>query len=171
MFGQSVQAWQTFYGTIATASAGLVGLLFVALSLNSTILVRTESAHLRALALQTFTTFVIIIGLSLMFLIPDPNSLGLGLPLLCIAFGGLVASIRRVRPLLSAKHPSGVFYEHVGLRLIALLIVALLAGRIVIVGDAGTLYWFVAPMMILLISATLHVWSLLVGIQQALLEK
>ena len=33
-FGQLVQEWQVFYATIATASATLIGLLFVAMSLN-----------------------------------------------------------------------------------------------------------------------------------------
>lgn len=171
MFGQSVQGWQPFYGAIATASSALVGLLFVALTLNAAILIRAESADLRVLAQQTFSTFVIIIGLSLMFLIPEPTPIGLGLPLLCIAIVGLVNSIRAIRPLFETNRPWTSFFKHVGLRLIGLIAMVVLASITMVTGDADNLYWLVAPMMILLISATLHVWSLLIGIQQALAQK
>ncbi len=172
-FGQAVQAWQPFYGTIATASAGLIGLLFVALSLNVTILIRTESADLKLLATQTFATFVIIIAFSLMFLIPDQGPVGLGLPLVCIGIAGLIGSVRAIRPT-GADRPWGsllVFTRRVGLRLVALIATVFLAGWIMVVGDANSLYWLVAPMILLLVSATVHVWSLLIGIQQALGQK
>ena len=171
MFGASVQAWQTFYGTIATSASALVGLLFVALSLNAAILIRAESAGLRVLAQQTFSTFVIIIGFSLMFLIPDTTPVGLGLPLFCLAVVGLVSSTRAIGPVLRAKRLWSILRDHVGLKLIGLICMLILAVIIIAAGDAGILYWLVAPMMILLISATLHVWSLLVGIQQAVEQK
>jgi hypothetical protein len=72
---------------------------------------------------------------------------------------------------LRANRLLSILPNHVGLKLIGLICMLVLAMMMMVAGDAGILNWLVGPMMILLISATLHVWSLLIGIQQAMEQK
>ena len=83
-FEELVREWQIFYATIAGAAATLVGLLFVAMSLNVGMFTGTESIGLRMLSRQTLSNFLYIIVFALIFLIPRQGPLGLGVPLMCM---------------------------------------------------------------------------------------
>ncbi len=60
-FAAAVQSWHDYYIMVGTASATLVGLLFVGLSLNIEMLRRPESADLRTLAALTFNSFIYVL--------------------------------------------------------------------------------------------------------------
>jgi hypothetical protein len=45
-FSTHIQEWQMFYATLATATATLVGLLFVSLSINIDLINQPQNAHL-----------------------------------------------------------------------------------------------------------------------------
>ncbi len=71
-FGASVSAdrWRDFYLLAGTGAVTLVGLLFVALSFHLETLLRDEKAHLLAAARLAFTSFVYVLIIALMFLLP-----------------------------------------------------------------------------------------------------
>jgi hypothetical protein len=69
-FSVAVAGWHDSYILVGTAAATLVGLLFVSLSLNANEIAREANADLRVLAAQTFTSFLIVVMLAVVFLIP-----------------------------------------------------------------------------------------------------
>jgi hypothetical protein len=83
-FAQAVEGWHDYYHVIGDAAAALMGLLFVSLSLNAGVITRKANADLRALAAQTFTSFICLVMFALLFVIPDQGPHGLGLPMLGI---------------------------------------------------------------------------------------
>ena len=66
-----MQNWSGFYTVIAGASATLMGLLFVAVSLNSAAILKAEHAHSRRLAEQAFQNYVAVLTVSLFALFPS----------------------------------------------------------------------------------------------------
>lgn len=168
-FGQRVQEWQLFYATIAGSSATLVGLLFVALSVNPDAVNRAKNGGMRSLARQTFTTFLYIIGIALTFLVPRQAPRGIGLPLVFISILGLRITLAELRGA-RGNVTQGTGIRNV-LRRVALLVgfamlIAIALG-VLVRADAAILEWMVAPMILLLISASLNTWDLLIAVQEA----
>jgi hypothetical protein len=83
-FALAIEGWHDFYLMIGTEAATWVGLLFVSLSLNADAIAHPTNTDLRALAEQTFSTFVYILSFAILFFIPHQVPLGLGLPLLVV---------------------------------------------------------------------------------------
>jgi hypothetical protein len=80
LFEQQIEAWQVFFSTVALAAAGLMGLIFLSLSLKLDMLKKSKNAGIRHIAWQTFHNFFFLIMFSLVFLVPQENELGLALP-------------------------------------------------------------------------------------------
>lgn len=68
-----VKEWHEFFLMAGTAAVTLAGLLFVAISLHVETLVRESREHLLDLARATLLTFVLVMILSLMMLVPYQN--------------------------------------------------------------------------------------------------
>ncbi len=169
-FGQRVAEWQLFYATIAGSSATLVGLLFVALSVNPEAVNIGKNNDLRLLARQTFPAFLYIIGFALGFLVPRQSPNGVGLPLVGISLLGLAITLGELR---AARHSipqaKGIqnVLRHGALKALALGMLIAIGVAVLTQGDAGILPYMVLPMLILLISASLNTWYLLIGVQEA----
>ena len=86
-FSRLVQEWQSFYMLLGTAAGTLVGLLFVALSLNTRVLDDEQYKRFRYLAHQSFTNFLFLLIIALLFMVPRLTPLRLSLSLLVT--GGL----------------------------------------------------------------------------------
>ena len=169
-FSQLVQGWQTFYTTIATSSATLVGLLFVALSLKLETVNLTKNSSMRLLARQTFTTFLYLIGISLTFLIPGQDRFGLGPSLTMIAILGLIITVielQAARPYLT-QADNRIVLRRSGIKIAAFVSLLVIAAMILTGADANILYWMITPILFLLFSASLNTWSLLVSVQKDL---
>ena len=168
-FAQVVQEWQVFYATIAASAATLVGLLFVSMALNAGMLAGTENIGLKKLASQTLLNFLYAIVFALIFLIPRQGPIGLGLPLVCIGIVGLIRTVSNLGTLLS-NIPQGVFrkttFVRAAMTLVAFLVLIIVSLLVMIRADADSLYWLVAPMILLLISASANTWSLLMGVHE-----
>jgi modulator of FtsH protease len=169
-FSQLVHEWQIFYATIATASATLVGLLFVSMSLNVRLFTGSVNIGLRMLSRQTLLNFLYIIVFALIFLIPRQGPIGLGLPLMCNGFVGLINNVSNLRTLLS-NIPPGIFRRaalaHAAMALTAFLILVIVAFLVMVRASTASLYWLVAPMILLLISASHDTWSLLIRVRES----
>ena len=76
-FDELLKSWEAFYLAVATAAATLVGLLFVAVSVNIQLLRGPEGPHHRDIAGRTFGDFLFTLMLSLVLLIPHQEPVGL----------------------------------------------------------------------------------------------
>jgi hypothetical protein len=164
-FGQLVQEWQVFYATIAASSATLVGLLFVSMSLNLGMFAGTKNIGLKKLAAQTLTNFLYVIVFALIFLIPRLGPIGLGVPLMCNGFAGLISTVSHLHTVLS-HIPRGISrrdtFVRAAMTLVAFLVLIIVSFLVMVRANADSLNWLVAPMILLLISASLNTWSLLI---------
>jgi peptidoglycan/LPS O-acetylase OafA/YrhL len=86
--------WQPFATALAAASATLMGLLFVALSLNTHILTETHYGAQRRLARLAFGAFAQLLLIALLLLIPHPTVRLLALALGISALVGLTQAAR-----------------------------------------------------------------------------
>lgn len=162
-FVQRLVEWQPFYTAVATVAATLVGLLFVALSINREKLAAKENLLLRRLALRTFGDYLFVLGVAMVMLVPKqgPGSVALTL------FGlGLLRVIRIVR---QGQHPA---YRHAGPRRPLAILkeyalplgsgVGLCAvGVAVGLGHDKAIYFLVLILLELVSTASAHAWRLL----------
>jgi hypothetical protein len=88
--------WQVFYATIAGVSATLMGLLFVALSLEGRLSARLNDECANAMARQTFSEFLLVLMIALVLLVPRQSPVGLGVALLALATAYAVPSGMRL---------------------------------------------------------------------------
>jgi hypothetical protein len=169
-FAQLVQEWQVFYATIAASAATLVGLLFVSMPLSVGMFAGTENIGLKKLATQTLLNFLYAIVFSLIFLIPRQTPIGLGTPLMCVGIVGLIRTISNLRDLLS-NIPRGISrrttFVGVTMALGAFSVLIIVSLLVLLRANADSLYWLVAPMILLLVSASANTWSLLMGVHEA----
>lgn len=96
----SLAKWEAFYGSVAGVSATLVGLLFVAVSINPRIANSRTRAGLSTWASQTFQSFSAMLLLALITQIPDGSGRTLIIGVAIIGAQGLarlVYDIQRIR--------------------------------------------------------------------------
>ena len=171
-FTQAIDGWHDFYVLIGTASATLVGLLFVSLSLNAEAISKKTNADLRALAEQTFATFLFVLLFAVIFLIPNQDHLGLGLPLLCIGGIGLFSTVSHF---LSTRHSEPRQWGRGGIanRFIVptvCYIVLLIIAVTVLLGQTGSLYWLVPVMILMVLTSSFNAWNLLLRLREPVID-
>ncbi|VVB68948.1 Uncharacterised protein [uncultured archaeon] len=84
-FAAAIAVWQPFYNLAGSAAFTLAGLIFVAVSINIGMVALTrEQGDLVQFARQTLGSFLAIMIISLVFMIPGQDRYGTGLPLLSI---------------------------------------------------------------------------------------
>jgi hypothetical protein len=71
---KSLQAWRDYFIFTGSIGATLLGLLFVAISLNAETILSGSHRHLKELAGQTFQNFIMVVLVSLFFLFPGLNA-------------------------------------------------------------------------------------------------
>jgi hypothetical protein len=167
-FTQAIDGWHDFYLMIGAAAATLVGLLFVSLSLNVDAITRQANAGLRVMAAQTFTGFLNVVMLAVLFLIPSQVPLGLGLPLLGISGYGLYETVARLLKTSRVRRRTwgrgGIAWRFVvpSLCFVGLMVIAVS----VLLGQTGGLYWLVPVMILLTVGASRNAWDLLLGLRE-----
>jgi hypothetical protein len=167
-FSQAVNGWHDFYLMIGTAAATLVGLLFVSLSLNADAITRRTNADLRALAEQTFSSYIFVLLFAVFFLIPHQDTLGLGLPLLGVGGIGFYSTVRHF---LRTRHTQPRVWRQgsIGIRFIipTICFVVLITIAIsVLLGKTSGLYWLVPVMILLMVIASFNAWDLLIRLRE-----
>ena len=73
-FTATLDSWHDFYLAVGSASAALLGLLFVGVSINLASVVAAERVDLRTRANLAFSNLLYLLGLSLIVLIPGAES-------------------------------------------------------------------------------------------------
>jgi hypothetical protein len=167
-FAKAVNGWHDYYHVIGDAAAALMGLLFVSLSLNADVITRKSNADLRALAGQTFSSFMCLIMFALLFVIPDQGPHGLGIPMLGIDLILIFVTVRRIldtRHKRSRRWCRGTLAFRFILPIICLVAVLVIAITVLLGMTAG-LYWFVPVTILLLFYASLNAWDLLLRLRR-----
>ncbi len=164
-----MQAWSSFYGVIGTAAATLMGLLFVAVSMNAVIALSKGPQGSRRLTQQAFENYLAVLMVSLLALYPDMSLMMFGRVILLVTatWTGWVV----VRLYQAASEPSDhetrlmATRRHVS-TLIGFGLLVYSAGRMALNGKdmRDTL---AAANMVLLFSATEKAWGLLNRIANA----
>jgi hypothetical protein len=163
-FSEYLREWQTFFATVATASATLTGLLFVSLSLNRARLRGVDGLRHMQMAKRTFGDFLYVLMIALVFLVPRqvPGGFALALVVLGLARGaGLLRQVAELRGGAARSPAIAEVLRAFGLPLIAvvgLLLVAVSA----LLGSGAGLYGLVAVVAALLATASWNAWLLLV---------
>ena len=161
-----MQAWAGFYTATAAASAALLGLLFVVVSINAPAALGPEQAVSRRLTEQAFQNYLAVMMVSLLALFADIRTPVFGGVTLAstamwsiwvfIRFGEAVfhRAERRAWILAIRRHLSSL----VGFTMLLVAATRMTLG----VGDNAS--WMAASMLVLLFSSTAVSWELLARI-------
>ncbi len=160
--------WHDFYVTMGTASASLIGLLFVALSINLDAVSGPSRDDLRAFAEQAFASFTVVLLIAAIFLVPTGGPSSIGVACLVLGGGAGARMLRRAPAVWRALHRGelgqAVFWRfvlpagaHLGL---------LASGLGLVAGEASAPYWLVAVILAFLMSAARSSWDLLVKVSE-----
>ncbi len=85
-FAQAMHDWQTFYFMIGTASATLIGLMFIAVSLGADLPAATDANGINTFVTPMLIHFVSVLAISASMLVPTFRLVTLGVTLLAIGF-------------------------------------------------------------------------------------
>jgi hypothetical protein len=168
-FTSAIAGWHDFYLASAGASAALVGLLFVSVSINLGAIAARERADLRARASLAFANLLYVLVISLVLLVPDPEQHGIGIGLGAIAALGLGRAARALVAVLQRRRR---FWDQLptlrrmGWTVAADLLLAYVAIVLYSAGDARVLVFAMAVVFILVIGAADVAWEMLVQISQ-----
>jgi hypothetical protein len=161
--------WHDFFLAAAGASAALLGLLFVGVSINLAGIAGEERVDLRARAGQAFVNLVFALVIGLLMLIPDPDPVSIAFGLAVIAGLGLLSVARNLYPVLRgrARVPNWVqIARRIAWTAIADLILIFTAARIGFSADASAIQNLVTVVFVLLIGAADVAWEMLVEVSR-----
>ncbi len=157
------EVWQTFYATIAGATAALMGLLFVALSLHLRAI--AGSAPSRGRARETLGSFLGLLIVAILVLIPGQGRWWLGVELLVFGLV-LVAISARLQGQTIRRLPAGQ-RRHWLLHLAPINLgtaTILVTGASLLLARGGGLFWLVPTVLSYLLNALFNAWALTVQI-------
>ena len=167
-FERIVLTWHDFFLAIASGAAALLGLLFVAMSLNLDDISHVDRPDLRVLADQAFSNFLFALVVALFFLVPAPysNTVSAERMLIGVAAVGLYRIGRRAR---RALRQSRLAWGpiHIVRRLGAPAAAdgcLIVAAALLAASDQGAFYWVLAATLVFLLSAADSSWDLLVRV-------
>jgi hypothetical protein len=161
------EGWHDLFVAMAGAAAALAGLLFVAVSINLTAILKFASLPRRAL--ETLLIMLAVVLLSIFVLVPGQDSTLLGLEILALGLGFLLATlIPRLRlPREDAGRDAGQEAVRRLVPLVALVasfVPMVVAGLSLLIGAGGGLYWLVPSLVFAFLTAITSAWVLLVEI-------
>jgi hypothetical protein len=155
--------WTDFFVAVAGASAALLGLLFVTVSINLERILAFEGLPDRALETLLFLAMVLVV--SVVMLAPGQGTSVLGLEALWIGLGLLAIVVR-----LPIHVPDESGHERLqwklnrwAIRLLGVVPV-IVAGVSLLAESGGGLYWLVAGIVFSICGAVANAWVLLVEI-------
>ena len=164
-FGAVLAGWHDFFLATAGASAALLGLLFVGVSINLGTIAAAERADLRTRAAQAFSNLVFVVMIALIMLIPDPEPSAIALSLAAVAAIGLARVIRNVGRIRGADQRIATILptlRRIGWTAVADVILAFTAWRLAqTAGEAAVISNLVAVVFVLLLGAADISWEML----------
>ena len=161
-----MQAWAGFYAAVAAASAALLGLLHVAVSINATAALGPDQPVTQRLAEQAFQNYLAVLMVALLSLFADISTIVFGSVTLAATAGWSVWVV--VRFVQAVMEPGERRSWIVGVRrhlssLVGFGMMLFAALRMALRwGDEYN--WLAASMLVLMFSATSVSWELLARI-------
>jgi hypothetical protein len=165
VFQTGVDSWHDFYIAVGSASAALLGLLFVGVSINLSSIAVAKRADVRTRADLAFSNLLYLLCVSLIILIPNVDAYSLAVSLTAVAAVGLIRIGRRVRGLIRGKDGSwkgGATIRRLSWTLAADGVLLYVAASLAARNDAVPLYYATFVVFVLLIGAADVAWGLLV---------
>jgi hypothetical protein len=161
-----MQAWVGFYTVIGGAAATLMGLLFVAVSLNAAVMLAETHQHARRQAEQAFKNYLTVLLVSLVALFPIADIANFGIWVLGLTIASAFWAVARLVMAATHRDEDGSWVKALRRQLTALvgygmLLFAATGMAFHLVLDRTLL---AGGMMILLFSATVTAWLLLVNV-------
>jgi hypothetical protein len=158
--------WHDFNVALVTAAAGLLGLLFVALSIHIRALTDQRNAELRSVARSIFLGYVVSLGFGFLALMPQTLS-AFGIELLALNVGASIPFAAAAR---SGLRATGVGFDRrvtmvqfiAGFGLFATAITGSIG---VAVGEASALYVVAGIAIVALIWGVFNTWELIFRMQ------
>lgn len=161
--GAELAQWQPFFAAVAGVSGTLIGLLFVALGLNPVVMADASPAGMRVQAELTFHSFVVLLLLGLIGLVPDDqgNTMMITLTIIGIQGVGRVAYDAWLEQ--SDPDPRWHGMESVKRKLYPTIayVICLWLAFAIWRGDDSWFELFVAIVFLLTLSASISCWELL----------
>jgi hypothetical protein len=163
-----VNVWTNFFIAQCSASAALLGLLFVSVSLNLNKILAFRVLANRALIAMLLLLAILIVA-SLM-LIPGQSLAANALEVLCVAISvsaiGTITGIGGIRDTASDSHGTSLKrYARFVLQEISML-PYLIAGIMLLAERTAAFYWLAAAMILSFITSAIDAWVLLVEINR-----
>jgi hypothetical protein len=168
-FAAAALEWHDFFLAASGASAALLGLLFVGVSINLAAMARDERLDLRARASQAFANLIFVLVIALLMLVPDPHPTAIAINLGLIATIGLVRVAKNLRPIIERRTrlPDWLgLVRRMSWTAIADLVLIFTAWRIWQSTDAGSLQNLVIVVFVLLLGAADASWEILVEVSR-----
>ena len=156
-----MQYWSGFYGVLAAAAATLLGLLFVSVSIDVASRSGAARSGSRRIAEQAFQNYVAVLLVSLVALIPDIDPPTLGIASLALTATGTVLVLVRIYHLWQDGRSRLQLLRRQGSSLIGFIMLTFASIKMVL-GDRHLFNLFAASLIVLLASATMVSWELLV---------
>lgn len=165
-FAAALAEWHDFYAAVAGIAATLIGLLFVALGLNPRIMADDGPAGMRLWSALTFHSFLIVLVLALVALIPGNSREAIVITLLVIGVQGVFRVVGDLRRSRTDPDPRWTGRSALIRSLSPAIAYAICLWLAVDFwqGDSDGLGWLVAVVFLLLISAAGSCWDLLKAI-------
>jgi len=159
-----LEAWHDFFVAVAGAAAALVGLLFVAISINLDRVLAFPTLPRRAA--NTLGVLGAVLVVAVFALAPGQGTTAIGLEVLVV--GAIVTgqSLVQTRGLGSAPEtPRSSTAVHVAM-VLAPSLALVLGGLSLVLERGGGLYWVLAAAVLAFASAMVNGWVLLVEIKR-----
>jgi|SRR5215469_13347307 len=158
--------WHDFYVLLGTASATLVGLMFVAASIGSTVFNEDHAGALQAFITPTVVHFAAALFASLVIMIPEHSWHSLGE---LLSVGGIAGAIYSSRVLMQLiiRHRFNVdITDRMFYALIPLVgyLLALSAAVLMFLQAAAGAYVMAAAMLLLLLAGLRNAWDMMLWI-------
>jgi len=165
-----VASWHSFYTLAGTASATFVGLVFVAVSLHLDLIGESGVSAIFTMARRTFSSFVIMVIIALVFLVPKQGSVGLGWSLVVIGAVDLILAAFESRTVASEVQRSAGL-QNISRRLVFPVLLPFVGavglvviGATLLSGTTSYLYWMVPIAVVILTGGAVNSWQLMLGL-------
>jgi hypothetical protein len=166
-FAAAELSWHDFFLAATGASAALLGLLFVGVSINLNAIAADERVDLRARASQAFANLIFVLVIGLLMLIPDPDPVSIAVGLALVAGIGLLRVAQNVYPVVQRRARFGNWIgtvRRVGWTAIADIVLIVTAWRIGSSADGAVVQNLVTVVFVLMIGAADVAWAMLVEV-------
>lgn len=163
-FATSLAGWHEFYAAVAEATAALLGLLFVGVSIRLSAMSAGERPEQRVRAGLAFGNLIAALVVAFIMLIPESDARSIALQIGLVAVLSIVRLTRRaadLRAVWSRMARRWASARRLAWAVIAVAMLAYAAIGLWTDGSAGYLYALLASVFIFLIGAADVAWDLL----------